>query len=44
MINTGSIRDNPYWMSRKNGLEFIKLSSINKISQFRFRPVVTRDQ
>ena len=30
--NTGSIRDNPYLTSRKNSLEQIKLSSINKIS------------
>ena len=28
----GSIRDDPYWISRKNGLELIKLSSINKVS------------
>ena len=30
--NTGSIRDDPYWSSRKNSLELIELSSINKIS------------
>ena len=30
--NTGSIRDNPYWTSRKNNLGLIKLSSINKVS------------
>ncbi len=30
--NTGSIRDDPYWISRKNSLELIKLSSINKVS------------
>jgi hypothetical protein len=30
--NTGSIRDNPYWTSRKNSLELIELSSINKVS------------
>jgi hypothetical protein len=30
--NTGSIRDDPYWTSRKNSLELIKLSSINKVS------------
>jgi hypothetical protein len=29
---TGSIRDDPYWTSRKNNLELIELSSINKIS------------
>ena len=30
--NTGSIRDDPYWISRKNNLELIELSSINKVS------------
>ena len=30
--NTGPIRDDPYWTSRKNSLELIKLSSINKAS------------
>ena len=30
--NTGSIRDDPYWTSRKNSLELIELSSINKAS------------
>ncbi len=30
--NTGSIRDDPYWTSRKNGLELIELSSTNKVS------------
>ena len=30
--NTGSIRDDPYWTSRKNSLELIDLSSINKVS------------
>ena len=30
--NTLSIRDNPYWTSRKNSLELIELSSINKVS------------
>ena len=30
--NTGPIRDNPYKTSRKNNLELIKLSSINKVS------------
>ena len=29
---TGSIRDDPYWTSRKNILELIGLSSINKVS------------
>ena len=29
---TGSIRDDPYWTSRKNSLELIELSSINKVS------------
>ena len=29
--NTGSIRDYPYWTSRKNSLELIELSSINKV-------------
>ena len=28
----GSIRDHPYWTSRKNSLELIELSSINKVS------------
>ena len=30
--NTGSIRDDPYWTSRKNSLELIEPSSINKVS------------
>jgi hypothetical protein len=30
--NTGSIRDDPYWISRKNSLELIELSNINKVS------------
>ena len=30
--NTGSIRDDPHWISRKNSLELIELSSINKVS------------
>ncbi len=30
--NTASIRDNPYWTSRKNSLELTELSSINKVS------------
>jgi hypothetical protein len=31
--NTGSIlRDDPYWTSRKNSLELIELSGINKVS------------
>ena len=30
--NTGSIRDDPFWTSRKNNLERIELSSTNKIS------------
>ena len=30
--NTGSIRDDPHWTSRKNSLELIELSSINKVS------------
>ena len=30
--NTGSIRDDPYWTSRRNNLELIELSSINEIS------------
>ena len=30
--NTGSIRDDPYPTSRKNSLELIELSSINKVS------------
>jgi hypothetical protein len=29
--NTGSVRDQPYWTSRKNSLELIELSSINKV-------------
>ena len=29
---TGSIRDDPYWNSRKNSLELIELSSINKVN------------
>jgi hypothetical protein len=30
--NTGSIRDDSYWTSKKNSLELIELSSINKVS------------
>ena len=30
--NTESIRDDPYWTSKKNSLELIELSSINKVS------------
>ena len=30
--DTVSIRDDPYWTSRKNSLELIELSSINKVS------------
>ena len=30
--NTGSIRDDSYWASRKNSLELIELSSIDKVS------------
>jgi hypothetical protein len=30
--NTGSIRHDPYWISRENSLELIELSSINKVS------------
>ena len=30
--NTGSIRDGPYWAPRKNSLELIELSGINKVS------------
>jgi hypothetical protein len=28
----GSIRDDPYWISKENSLELIELSSINKVS------------
>jgi hypothetical protein len=30
--NSVSIRDDPYWTSRKNSLELIELSSTNKVS------------
>ncbi len=30
--NTGSIRDDPYWTSRKKSLELIELFTINKVS------------
>jgi hypothetical protein len=30
--NIGSIRDDSSWISRKNSLELIELSSINKVS------------
>ena len=30
--NTGSIRDDPYWIPRKNSLKLIEPSSINKVS------------
>ena len=29
---TGLIRDDPYWTSRKNGLDLMELSSVTKIS------------
>jgi hypothetical protein len=28
---TGSKRDDPYWTSRKNSLQLIELSSVNKV-------------
>ncbi len=31
VIAIGSIRDDPYWTSRKNSLELIELSSTNKV-------------
>jgi hypothetical protein len=30
--NTGSIRDDPYWICKENSLELILLSSMNKVS------------
>ena len=30
--DNGSIRDDPHWTSKKNSLELIELSSINKVS------------
>ena len=30
--NTGSIRDDPYWTSRKNSLEQMELSSTNEVT------------
>ena len=30
---TGSIRDDPYWISWKKNSELIELSSINKVSR-----------
>jgi hypothetical protein len=41
--NTGSISDDPYWISRENSLKLRVLSSINKV-QFRFPLVITLDQ
>ena len=38
------MRDDPYWISKKNSLELIELSSIEKLVQFKFPPVVTLDQ
>ena len=32
LLNIESIRDDPYWTSRKNSSELIELSSINKVS------------
>jgi hypothetical protein len=32
IIRLPPIRDNPYWNSRKNSLELIELSGINKVS------------
>ena len=42
--NSGSVRDDSYWTSRKNSLELIVLSGIIKVSLVRFPPVVTLDQ
>jgi hypothetical protein len=42
--NTESIRDDPYWTSRKNSLELIELSSINNVLLVKFPPIVTLDQ
>jgi hypothetical protein len=36
MILTGSIRDDPHWTSRKNRLELIELSTINKVNLVQF--------
>ena len=33
--NTGSIRNDPYWTSRKNSLELIELSSISRTKNVR---------
>ena len=30
--NTGSVGDDPNWISRKNTLELIELSSVNKVN------------
>jgi hypothetical protein len=30
--DTGSLRDDLYWISRENSLELIELSSVNKVS------------
>ena len=38
-INTGSIRDDPYWTSRENSLELIELSSINIVSSSPFNTI-----
>ena len=32
VVTLDPIRDDPYWTSRKNCLELIELSSINKVS------------
>ena len=42
--NARSIREDPYWASRKNSLELIELSSINKVSLVQVSSGVTLDQ
>ena len=32
ILKAGPLGDDPYWTSRKNSLELIELSSINKVS------------
>ena len=44
--DTGSIRDDLYWNSKKNSLELIELSSTKKVNlvYFSFKPVTTMNQ
>ena len=40
---SGSIRDDPYWTSRKSNLKLKKISGVDRNSLFLDPPVVTLD-